>query len=183
MAGIFLLIAALVVLGGTVLVTVILRSHLLQQYHPAAPELSLLLVVYNQAPIIEGAIRELLFRYSTAGHSFELVVYDDGSTDDTLQILRRMYCKHNIESLYTQQSRDVNAALDAGFEVCRGRIVHYFLLVEKVDLRTVVSLASCLSRGEEIPDFGVICAPGVASGIKKRSDRGGKVPYGESTAQ
>ena len=157
------LVLSLIVLCGLVLFFAFRRSYLFQKLHCFVPDLSLLLVVHNQAPIIEGVIKELLSYYQASPRSFELVIYDDASTDETPEILGRLFRRHNFTLLFGQEPRSYKA-LGAGLAACRGKVVHYFLLTERVGLRTVTSLARCLSRGERIPNFGVSCTPGVMSG-------------------
>lgn len=53
---------------------------------PAAPAISLLICAYNRASFVAAAIGSVLRQ--TRG-DFELLVWDDGSTDDTLEVARR----------------------------------------------------------------------------------------------
>lgn len=163
MARISFLVITVIVLCGLVLSIAFRRSYLFQKFHCFVPDLSLLLIVHNQAPIIEGVIKELLSYYQASQRSFELVIYDDASTDETPEILGRLCRKHNFTLLLGQEPRNYDA-LEDGFAVCQGKVIHYFLLTERVGLKTVTSLARCLSRGERIPYFGIACTPGVMSG-------------------
>lgn len=51
------------------------------------PHVSLLMVVFNRASLVETSIESLL---AQTFRNFELVVVDDGSTDGTLDIIRRI---------------------------------------------------------------------------------------------
>jgi len=139
------------------------RFSVFQKHGFDGPDLSLLLIVRNQAPIIEGVIKELLSYYSTSPKSFELVIYDDASTDETPEILRCLSRRYNCTLVFGQTPVGIKA-MDEALSICRGKVIHFFLLTEKVGLRTVTSLARCLSRGEKIPNFGIACASGVMSG-------------------
>ncbi|MGI6406245.1 MAG: glycosyltransferase [Syntrophaceticus sp.] len=163
MAHMFVLVILAIIFCSLVLSILYHRSYLFQKTHSFNPELSLILVVHNQAPIIEAVIRELLAYYQDSQRSFELVIYDDASTDETPEILKCLSRRHNFTLLFGQEPRS-RAALDEGIAACRAKVIHYFLLTERVGLRTVTSLARCLSRGERIPNFGVACTPGVMSG-------------------
>ena len=162
MARMFLLVILAIILCGLVLSIFFRSSYLFHKLHSFHPEISLLLVVHNQAPIIEAVIRELLVFYHDSQRSFELVIYDDASTDETPEILKRLSRRHNFTLLCSQEPGNY-AAIDEGFAACGGKAIHYFLLTERVGLRTVTSLARCLSRGERIPDYGV-AYNGVMSG-------------------
>lgn len=139
------------------------RLSVFQKQLQANPDLSLLLIVRNQAPIIEGVIKELLSYYSTSPKSFELVIYDDASTDETPEILRCLARRYNCTLVFGQTPVGIKA-MEKSLSICRGKVIHFFLLTERVGLRTVTSLARCLSRGEKIPNFGIACASGVMSG-------------------
>lgn len=171
MGSVLLLVILVTIFCGLVIAVAFRSSYLFQKLHSFIPDLSLLLIVRNQAPIIEGAIKELLSYYQSSRRSFELVVYDDASIDETPEILRRLFRKHNFTLLFGQEFRSSNDALDAGFQVCQGKVVHYYLLTERVGLGTVISLARCLSRGEKIPKFGIACTPAVMSGTTLQSSK------------
>lgn len=164
MVGVFLLVLSVIILCGLVIVIAFRRSYLFHNLHCFVPDLSLLLIVRNQAPIIEGVIKELLSYYQSSPRSFELVIYDDASTDETPEILRRLVRGHNFTLLFGKNPSSYDSTLEAGLQVCRGKMIHYFLLTERVGLRTVTSLARCLARGEKIPNFGIACTSGVMSG-------------------
>jgi len=48
-----------------------------------APSLSIIIPAYNEAESIEGVVREALHVFEPAFESFEILVIDDGSADDT----------------------------------------------------------------------------------------------------
>ncbi|MFY9140963.1 MAG: glycosyltransferase [Thermacetogeniaceae bacterium] len=139
------------------------RRFIVFQKRYADPDLTLLLIVRNQAPIIEGVIKELLAYYNTSPKSFELVIFDDASTDETPEILRCLSRRYNCTLVFGQTPVGIKA-MEKTLSICRGKVIHFFLLTERVGLRTVSSLARCLSRGEKIPNFGIACASGVMSG-------------------
>ena len=53
-----------------------------------APELSIVIPVYNEASIVEGSLRELDARLRKLGRRFEILVVENGSKDDTATIVR-----------------------------------------------------------------------------------------------
>ena len=54
------------------------------------PELSLLIPVYNEGAILESSLRELVDARREAGTSFEVIVAENGSRDDTVRIAERL---------------------------------------------------------------------------------------------
>src|SRR5437879_1999623 len=56
---------------------------------PAAPLLSVVMPVYNEEAVLAEVIEEALGALAACGLSYELILLDDASTDDSPEILRR----------------------------------------------------------------------------------------------
>ena len=88
----------------------------------AAPELSLVIPVYNERdslPVLVGEITTAL-----AGQRYEIVAVDDGSTDGSLEVLKRLKLEHpevHIVALATRAGQ--TAAFAAGFRVARAPVI------------------------------------------------------------
>ncbi|HEX7184584.1 MAG TPA: glycosyltransferase family 2 protein [Thermoanaerobaculia bacterium] len=90
----------------------------------SAPEVSLVIPVYNEEenlPVLDGEIRQAM---ETAGRSYEVLYVDDGSTDGSLEVLR-VLARQDARVRIVRQRRNSgqSAALDAGFRHARGGIV------------------------------------------------------------
>jgi glycosyltransferase involved in cell wall biosynthesis len=89
-----------------------------------APEISIVIPVYNEeeslpllAAEIQGAMRPL-------GLSYEVICVDDGSTDGSAGVLRRLAREDpTVRVLHQRRNAGQSAALDAGFRFARGGIV------------------------------------------------------------
>src|SRR5204862_2888506 len=55
-----------------------------------APELSVVIPVRNEAPALKELHREFTQTLAASGHSYELIIVDDGSTDDSFEMLARL---------------------------------------------------------------------------------------------
>lgn len=83
------------------------------------PEVSLLLAVYNGASYLQEALQSVLHQTLT---SFELVVVDDGSQDDTFRILRD--CRDpRLRILRNAANLGLARSLNRGLDEARGRYV------------------------------------------------------------
>jgi glycosyltransferase involved in cell wall biosynthesis len=83
-----------------------------------APSVSIILPTYNRAHLIEAAIRSIT---AQTYRDFELIVVDDGSTDDTRG---RVTAFADARILYLQQEhRGISAALNRGLQTARGRFI------------------------------------------------------------
>ena len=90
----------------------------------AEPEISVVIPVHNEAPIIEGSLRELHARLKKIGRPFEIIVAENGSKDDTAAIAEDV--AKDLEEVRLLRSPEPNygAALRAGISSARGRYVH-----------------------------------------------------------
>jgi glycosyltransferase involved in cell wall biosynthesis len=82
------------------------------------PTVSVIIPVYNRAWVLKGAIDSVL---GQDFHDFEIVVVDDGSTDNTLEILQ----SHEQICVVRQDHRGVSAARNAGIARAAGRFITF----------------------------------------------------------
>jgi glycosyltransferase involved in cell wall biosynthesis len=78
------------------------------------PKVSVIIPTYNRANFLEEAIESVLFQNYK---DFELIVVDDGSTDETRNIVRR--CAEEIVYIY-QNKRGVSCARNIGIKNSSG---------------------------------------------------------------
>ncbi|HEX9950166.1 MAG TPA: glycosyltransferase family A protein [Rubricoccaceae bacterium] len=87
------------------------------------PLVSVIIPAYNHAPYVEQAIASVLGQ--TYAH-IELVVVDDGSTDDTLAVIERARAASGGRfEVVAQPNGGVSAALNAGLALTRGAFVSF----------------------------------------------------------
>lgn len=82
----------------------------------SAPLISVVIPCYNQARYLGDAIRSVL---EQGGQGVEIIVVNDGSTDDTLTIVAQFPGVRCI----TQENRGLAAARNTGLAHCRGELV------------------------------------------------------------
>lgn len=89
-------------------------------------EVSVLLPAYNEGPAIEAVLDEVVEALADGQRRFEIVVVDDGSTDDTADRVRRfaLDCGRCPVRLVTlPENRGAGAARKVGIRAARGEIV------------------------------------------------------------
>ena len=88
------------------------------------PDLSLVIPLYNEAenlPVLAAEIRQTL---EPTGWTWESLFVDDGSTDGSLEVLRRLAAEdRTMRILRHRRNAGQSAALAAGFAAARGAIV------------------------------------------------------------
>ena len=88
------------------------------------PEVSIVIPAYNECESLPGLIPQVNDVMCTTGKEFEILVINDGSTDDTNQTcwdIIRQYPKVKMIELFTNNGKAV--ALQAGFQTAKGDIV------------------------------------------------------------
>lgn len=88
------------------------------------PLFSIVIPVYNEAPIIEGSIRELHARIEKLGKPFEIIVAENGSRDDTRQIAELLASELPNVHVLSSETPNYGLALKRGILAARGRTIH-----------------------------------------------------------
>jgi len=88
------------------------------------PDLSVVMPVFNEAgnlPVLHAELKAVLDRL---GRSYEILAVDDGSTDGSLEVLRRLQKEDpHLRIIRFRRNFGQTAAFAAGFDHARGRIV------------------------------------------------------------
>lgn len=96
----------------------------MRQGSESPPEISLVIPVYNEEenlPVLAAEIRAAL---EPVGRPYEVILVDDGSTDSSPEVMRRLAQEDpRVRILRQRRNGGQSAALDAGFRHARGEIV------------------------------------------------------------
>lgn len=88
------------------------------------PDLSIVIPVYNEGPNIKQLLAELAATLDAHGRPFEVIVIDDGSTDDTFEELARLQARDvRLRVIRFRRNFGQTAAFAAGFAYARGKLV------------------------------------------------------------
>jgi len=88
------------------------------------PDLSVVVPVFNEGPNIEPLCRELTATLEAWGRPYELIVVDDGSTDETFAELERLHAGNpRLRVIQFRRNFGQTAAFAAGFAAARGRLI------------------------------------------------------------
>src|SRR5206468_2171688 len=115
------------------------------------PELSVVIPVRNEAPSLETLHDELTRTLTAWGRSYELIVIDDGSTDASFQILKRLQASDpRVRVIRFRRNFGQTAAFSAGFDYARGRIIVTSDGDLQNDPQDIPALVEDLDKGHDI---------------------------------
>ena len=83
------------------------------------PQVSVVIPTYNSATMVVQAVESVL---SQTYHDFEILVVDDGSTDNTQQAIGRF---GDLVRYFKQKNQGVSAARNAGIKQARGEYIAF----------------------------------------------------------
>src|SRR5438309_7112016 len=112
------------------------------------PQVSVIIPTFNRATLVLHAIDSVI---GQTYRNFELIVVDDGSTDDTVERLRRIVDRRL--SVVPISHGGVSAARNAGLAVARGALISF---LDSDDLWLSHKLASEVDFLVRHPDVGVV---------------------------
>ena len=88
------------------------------------PDLSIVIPIRNESPNIRPLYDEVMATLATSGRSFEVIVIDDGSTDDSFaQLAALQAADPRLRVIRFRRNFGQTAAFAAGFAHARGRLV------------------------------------------------------------
>ena len=124
---------------------------------PAAGRIASLTIVlpcWNEAAAIEGVVRAAAEVGARLCAGLELLVVDDGSTDDTLPRLRALEAQlPALRVLHHPRNLGYGAALRAGFRAARGEYIFYTDSDGQFDLRELPRFVEGLAEHELVVGY------------------------------
>ncbi len=118
------------------------------------PELSIVIPIRNESPNIRPLYDEVMGTLGSSGRSFEVIVIDDGSTDDSFaQLAALQAADPRLRVIRFRRNFGQTAAFAAGFAHARGRLVVTSDGDLQNDPRDIEGMAQLLDQG----GYDIVC--------------------------
>lgn len=115
------------------------------------PELSIVIPVHNESPNLTPLYDELTRTLEDYGRSYEIIVIDDGSTDDSFAQLSALQARDpRLRVIRFRRNFGQTAAFAAGFAHARGRLVVTSDGDLQNDPRDIPAMVALLEQGHDI---------------------------------
>lgn len=115
------------------------------------PELSVVIPVYNESPNVARLYEELTDVLGQYGRSYELVLVDDGSKDDTFEKLAAFQARDpRLRVIRFRRNFGQTAAFAAGIAYARGRLVVLSDGDLQNDPRDIPKMVARIEQGHDI---------------------------------
>ena len=115
------------------------------------PELSVVIPVLNEAPNLETLYQEFTQALESTGRPYEILLIDDGSTDASFEILKRLQAAdRRLRVIRFRRNFGQTAAFSAGITAARGSIVITADGDLQNDPRDIPGMLERLAQGADI---------------------------------
>ena len=91
-------------------------------------KLSIIIPVYNVEKYIEATISSV-YRQNLPEDEFEIILVNDGSTDNSLQIITELASKHSNITVLSQENQGPSIARNKGIQMAKGEYIHFMDLM------------------------------------------------------
>jgi len=94
------------------------------------PEVSIVIPVYNEEGILSASLSDLREKLADVGFTYEVIIAENGSTDETVRIAREVCERHPQIRLLQVNEPNYGLALKTGILEARGE----FVICDEIDL-------------------------------------------------
>ncbi len=115
------------------------------------PELSIVIPVHNESPNIKPLYEELTQTLGQYGRPYEILIVDDGSTDDSFEQLAALQARDpRLRVIRFRRNFGQTAAFAAGIAAARGRLVVTSDGDLQNDPRDIPAMVALIDQGNDI---------------------------------
>lgn len=114
-------------------------------------DLSIVIPVFNEAENLRPLVEEMTLSLVESNVNYELVLVDDGSTDDSFMIMQQLHKEYpQVGAIQFRRNFGQTAAFAAGFDYSRGQIIVTIDADRQNDPSDIASLVEKLDEGYDV---------------------------------
>lgn len=110
-------------------------------------KLSFIIPVYNTSQYITKCIDSIL---NQEIHNYEIIIVNDGSTDNSLQVLQK-YIEYQQITIISKPNGGVSSARNKGIEICKGDYIFFVDSDDYIESHSLINILNILQK--EKPDL------------------------------
>ena len=127
----------------------------------SCPKATFVVPVYNSARSIQRCVDSLLAQSEC---SIQVVCVNDGSTDDSLNVLRQIAQADDRVLVIDQENAGVSCARNAGIDAAEGETVFFVDADDYIDAQTFERVLHAMESADaDVAVFGGVCEPSDAA--------------------
>ena len=127
----------------------------------SSPKATIVVPVYNSARSVQRCLDSLL---AQSERSIQVVCVNDGSTDDSLNVLRQIAQADDRVLVIDQENAGVSCARNAGIDAAEGETVFFVDADDYIDAQMVERVLHAMESADaEAAVFGGVCEPADAA--------------------
>jgi len=107
------------------------------------PKISIIIPVYNTEEYVKEAVLSILHQTIK---EIEIIIINDGSTDNSLQVIQELAKSDHRIQIYSQENKGLSMARNEGIKKAKGK---YFYFMDSDDLLDREALYSCYQKCEQ----------------------------------
>lgn len=115
--------------------------------------LSVIIPVYNGSQFVAACIESVL-SCGLPVDKFEIIIIDDGSTDNSLQIIKEIEVRHSNIYVVAQPNHGLGGARNSGIRCARGKFLLFLDCDDKITWQLPAVLEAAIELDLEIAEFG-----------------------------
>lgn len=114
--------------------------------------LSVVLPALNEAEILEVTVESVMNALDPSGIAYEILIIDDGSTDDTFAVASKLHARHptRVRCIRHDTNRGYGAALRTGMREAKGKYISFLDADNQFDPRDFPRLLELMKENDMV---------------------------------
>jgi len=113
--------------------------------------ISIIIPCYNEEPILKGSIKEIKKVMDTTKFKYEVILIDDKSKDQTVEIIKKIVSENNnFRCLYHNKNVGRGGTVSEGIRIAKGSIVGFIDIDLETPASYIIPLVIAIQDGVDI---------------------------------